>query len=95
MVWKVYLDGFLFFFFFFNVKGSFPGGLGDKAFQRLWNERERVPGKRSSDLRIGLPGVVFNQTIQHLVFISTNKSMPSRALTKNVLILRIRLVLLT
>lgn len=93
MVWKVYLDGFL--FFFFNVKGSFPGGLGDKAFQRLWDKRERVPGKRSSDLRIGLPGVAFNQTIQHLVFISPNKSMASRALTKNGLILRIGLVLLT
>ena len=61
-------------FFFFNVKRSFFGGLEDKAFKRMWDQGREYPTKRSSELRIGLPGVVFNQTVQHLVFISPKRT---------------------
>lgn len=70
--------------FFFNVKRSLFGGLEDKAFKRMWDQGREYPRKRSSELRIGLPGVIFNQTVQHLVFISTNKNVPSRVLPGNV-----------
>lgn len=58
----------------------------NKAF-KLILDQGREYHRRSSELRIGLPGVVFKQTIQRLTFISTDKNMPSRVLPGNICIL--------
>lgn len=58
----------------------------NKAF-KLILDQGREYHRRSSELRIGLPGVVFKQTIQCLTFISTDKNMPSRVLPGNICIL--------
>lgn len=80
MTWKIYLDE-----IFFECEKMLHWWKENKAFKMILDQGREYP-RRSSELRIGLPGVVFNQTIQCLVFISTNKNI-SRVLPENVCIL--------